>query len=144
MSYHRLGETPGFPPGFTPTTAFVSAIDPGAFKQFGPGTIFSPYGWGPEMMYGMPASYTHHVGYERVPVGATTVEMHYKPRIIGTRRPLGPMYDELSPPRWGFRLGNYEHDYAGIFDAGAFGPDTADYRHLGDAGDGLGGILAVL
>ncbi len=92
MSYHRtLGQAP-LPP-MTPTQFFAEAVDPYAFRFGPPGAVLSPYGWGPDFNIGMPMSYTHHIGYERVP-------------IPGARR-IGPMYDELSPYRTGVRLGNY-------------------------------------
>ena len=67
---------------FTPTTAFAQAVDPYSWRFSPPGAVYSPYGWGPEMNVGMPFNYTHHIGYERVP-------------IPGARRSVGPMYDVL-------------------------------------------------
>ena len=79
MSYHRaLGAAPM---AFTPTTSFVQAASPYAGRFGPPGAIYSPYGWGPEMNVGMPFNYTHHIGYERVPI----------PGAPG----VGPMYDRL-------------------------------------------------
>ena len=80
MSYHRaLGM-----PQFTPTTAFAQAVDPYSGRFSPPGAIYSPYGWGPDFNIGMPFNYTHHIGYERVPVPARRT------------RKIGPMYDVLS------------------------------------------------
>lgn len=96
MSYHRTGlgapPAPAFgpSPGFTPTTAFAQAVDPYSFRFSPPGAIFAPYGWGPDFMVGMPANYTHHIGYERVPVPGT--------------RPIGPMYDQIWPYATGVKL----------------------------------------
>lgn len=94
MSYHALGlaAAPAFgpSPGFTPTTAFAQAVDPYSFRYSPPGAIFAPYGWGPDFMIGMPANYTHHIDYQRVPVPGT--------------RPIGPMYDEIWPYATGVRL----------------------------------------
>lgn len=78
-------------PGFTPTTAFAQAVDPYSFRFSPPGAVFAPYGWGPDFMVGMPANYTHHIGYERVP-------------IPGARRDIGTMYDEIWPYATGVRL----------------------------------------
>lgn len=81
MSYHHLGAGP-LPP-MTPTTAFAQAVDPYSWRFSPPGTVYAPYGWGPDFNIGMPFNYTHHIGYERTP-------------IPGARR-LGPMYDVLPP-----------------------------------------------
>lgn len=78
MSYHRSGV--GLP-DFASTSFFAEAVDPYAMRMQPPGSIYSPYGWGPDMNIGMPMNYTHHIGYERAP-------------IPGARR-LGPMYDQL-------------------------------------------------
>jgi hypothetical protein len=67
----------------TPTTAFAQAVDPYSWRFSPPGTVYAPYGWGPDFNIGMPFNYTHHIGYERTP-------------IPGARR-LGPMYDVLPP-----------------------------------------------
>lgn len=80
MSYHGIGMAAPF----TPTTAFAQAVDPYTWRMQRPGAIYSPYGWGPDFNIGMPFNYTHHIGYERVPVP-------------GARR-IGPMYDRL--PGW--------------------------------------------
>lgn len=80
MSYHSLGGP--MPAPFTPTTAFAQAVDPYTWRFSPPGAIYAPYGWGPDFNIGMPFNYTHHIGYERVP-------------IPGARR-VGPMYDVLS------------------------------------------------
>lgn len=141
MSYHRaLGQ-----PAFTSTTAFAQAVDPYATRMSPPGSIYSPYGWGPDFNVGMPMNYTHHIGYERTPVRSVRV--------------IGPMYDRVAP-----YLGNYDQ---GIFDGGALidgdmqrlaGIDLdaawdqafEELREqrlrdaLGDPGDGLGGIYGVL
>lgn len=115
-----LGVAPGFgpAPGFTPTTAFAQAVDPYSFRFSPPGAVFAPYGWGPDMMIGMPASYTHHIGYERVP-------------IPGARRNVGTMYDEIPPYATGVRL-------SGTWSGGGPG-----YVTEGSSAQ-LGGMLAVL
>lgn len=122
MSYHgrHNGLGAGFygpSPGFTPTTAFAQAVDPYSLRYSPPGAIYAPYGWGPDMMIGMPANYTHHLDYVREPVGppdmvpiqtahgygyvkATPRTMamrraQERGRRLGTR-PVGPMYDVLS------------------------------------------------
>jgi len=78
VSYHRaLGL-----PSFTPTTAFAQAVDPYSWRMSPPGAIYAPYGWGPDFNVGMPFNYTHHIGYERVPVRRA--------------RRIGPMYDVLN------------------------------------------------
>jgi hypothetical protein len=125
MSYHRaLGL-----PTFTPTAAFAEAVDPYSGRFSPRGTIYSPYGWGPDFNIGMPMNYTHHIGYERTP-------------IPGARR-VGPMYDQLSgySPRYRqipftnrddvhYAIGSY-----GIFDGG--GPVDGNAQSLG-------GVLAVM
>jgi hypothetical protein len=82
MSYHYLGGSP-LPP-MTSTQAFAEAVDPYSWRFSPPGAVFSPYGWGPDFNVGMPMNYTHHIGYERVP-------------IPGVRRNIGQMYDVLWP-----------------------------------------------
>jgi hypothetical protein len=67
----------------TSTQAFAEAVDPYSWRFSPPGAVYSPYGWGPDFNIGMPMNYTHHIGYERVP-------------IPGARRGIGPMYDVLS------------------------------------------------
>lgn len=123
MSYHRgLGL-----PAISPTTAFAQAVDPYAMRFSPPGSVYAPYGWGPDFNIGMPMNYTHHIGYERTP-------------IPGARR-IGPMYDRVNP-----YLGNYACDGCG--NAGIFAPSAGPYegnaQSLADSGDGLSGILAVL
>ena len=81
MSYHRTGL--GMPPAFTSTQAFAQAVDPYATRFSPPGSIYAPYGWGPDFNVGMPMNYTHHIGYTREPVR-------------GVRR-IGPMYDRVVP-----------------------------------------------
>lgn len=167
MSYHPLGLHPSESPvPWTPTTAFAQAVDPYSFRFSPPGAVYAPYGWGPDFTVGMPANYTHHLDYVRTPtvvgppgmvpiqtpqgyryVKATPQTMairraQERGRRLGTR-PIGPMYDQLAPYSHGTYLGSYEEDYAGIFGGGG-GVDTANYQSLGDRGDGLGGILAVL
>lgn len=95
MSYHRaLGQ-----PAFTSTTAFAQAVDPYSMRFSPPGAVYAPYGWGPDFNVGMPMNYTHHIGYERVPVP-------------GARR-LGPMMDRLSG------IGSYyEGDSQALADSG--------------------------
>jgi hypothetical protein len=80
MSYHRSGL--GLP-SFSSTQAFAQAVDPYATRMSPPGSIYSPYGWGPDFNIGMPMNYTHHIGYVREPVP-------------GARR-IGPMYDRVAP-----------------------------------------------
>lgn len=80
MSYHKLPGL-GMAAPFTPTTAFAQAVDPYTWRFSPPGAAYSPYGWGPDFNIGMPFNYTHHIGYEKVP-------------IPGARR-VGPMYDTL-------------------------------------------------
>ena len=96
MGYHRLPTRPGQPAHllvqrgmgmaapFTPTTAFAQAVDPHTWRMSRPGSIYAPYGWGPDFNIGMPFNYTHHIGYERTP-------------IPGARRNIGPYYDVLPP-----------------------------------------------
>jgi len=88
-----VGVAPGYgpSPGFSPTTMFAQAVDPYSFRFSPPGAVFSPYGWGPDMMIGMPASYTHHLDYVREP-------------IPGARRDIGPMYDVIPPYARGVTL----------------------------------------
>jgi hypothetical protein len=87
MSYHRaLGL-----PQFASTQTFAEAVDPYSWRFSPPGAIYSPYGWGPDFMVGMPMNYTHHIGYEKVPVPGA--------------RKIGPMYDDLSPYAYGVRAG---------------------------------------
>ncbi|HEY5658192.1 MAG TPA: hypothetical protein VIY27_10430 [Myxococcota bacterium] len=77
MSYRRLDPRPlgAMPPGSNPfanpTYTFAQSVDPYAWRGNPPGTIFAPYGWGPGSSIGMPANYSHHIGYERVPVPGT-------------------------------------------------------------------------
>ena len=78
MSYHRTGL--GLP-SFSSTQAFAQAVDPYATRMSPPGSIYSPYGWGPDFNIGMPMNYTHHIGYVREPV----------------RGVRGPMYDRVAP-----------------------------------------------
>jgi len=80
MSYHRAGL--GLP-SFSSTQAFAQAVDPYATRMSPPGSIYSPYGWGPDFNIGMPMNYSHHIGYVRTPVP-------------GMRR-IGPMYDRVAP-----------------------------------------------
>lgn len=83
MSYHRSVRSGlGMMPAFTSTTAFAQAVDPYTNRFSPPGSIYSPYGWGPDMNIGMPMNYTHHIGYEPTPIPGA--------------RPLGPMRDQLS------------------------------------------------
>jgi hypothetical protein len=98
----------------TSTQLFAEAVDPYAFRFGPPGAITAPYGWGPDFNIGMPFNYTHHIGYERVP-------------IPGARR-VGPMYDELSPFRTGTVLsGSWSGSHPG---GGGYQP--------------LAGVMAVL
>jgi len=115
MSYHRTGL--GMPPAFTSTQAFAQAVDPYSMRFSPPGSIYSPYGWGPDFNVGMPMNYTHHIDYVQTPV-------------------RGPMYDRVNP-----YLGNYDTS-GGIFD----GENVVDgnMQSLADSGDGLSGMLAVM
>lgn len=121
MSYHGMGTLPSF----SPTTLFAEAVDPYSMRFSPPGAIYSPYGWGPDFNIGMPMNYTHHIGYETVPIAGMGA-LYLKPRPPGTR-PIGPMYDEVGPFAYG--VGWY---------------DTSDYQQLAGSGDGLSGIYAVL
>lgn len=102
MSYHRLpalGLHPSeMPAPFTPTTAFAQAVDPYTWRMSRPGAVYAPYGWGPDFNIGMPFNYTHHIGYERVPVS-------------GARR-IGPMYDVLGPAPMGGSWSGSQPGYA--------------------------------
>lgn len=71
MSYHRLGALPPM----TSTQLFAQAVDPYGGHGFPPGTAYGPYGWGPGMNVGMPFNYTHHMGYERVPLRPGTYDV---------------------------------------------------------------------
>jgi hypothetical protein len=79
MSYHRTGL--GTLPAFSSTQAFAQAVDPYAARTSPPGSLYAPYGWGPDFNVGMPMNYSHHIGYSRTPVP-------------GARR-VGPMYDRV-------------------------------------------------
>lgn len=82
MSYSRprrraarrlpLGVVPS--PFNTPTFAFAQAVDPYVWRTSPPGAAYQPYGWGPGASIGMPASYSHHIGYERVPLPPGTYD----------------------------------------------------------------------
>lgn len=77
MSYRRvsMGAFPaGGDPFASPTYTFAQAVDPYAWRGQPPGSVFAPYGWGPGMSIGMPASYSHHIGYERVPLPRGTYD----------------------------------------------------------------------
>jgi hypothetical protein len=120
MSYHRLPAL-GMPAPFTPTTAFAQAVDPYTWRMSRPGAIYAPYGWGPDFNIGMPFNYTHHIGYERVPVP-------------GARR-IGPMYDRLPGPA-----------VAGCGSCGMGGSWSGSqpgYSHVAPSG-ALAGVLAVM
>lgn len=80
MSYHRNGL--GLP-AFSSTQAFAQAVDPYATRMSPPGSIYSPYGWGPNFNVGMPMNYSHHAGYVRTP-------------IPGAHR-AAPMRDRVAP-----------------------------------------------
>lgn len=73
MSYHRTGL--GLP-AISSTQSYATRMSP-------PGSIYAPYGWGPDFNVGMPMNYSHHIGYVRTPVP-------------GARR-IGPMYDRVAP-----------------------------------------------
>lgn len=85
MSYHRSGL--GLP-SFSSTQAFAQAVDPYATRMSPPGSVYSPYGWGPDFNVGMPMNYTHHIGYVRDPA------VQFARRPAGVR---GPMYDRVAP-----------------------------------------------
>ena len=113
MSYHQLGGAGPLPP-MTSTQAFAQAVDPYSWRFSPPGAVLSPYGWGPDFNVGMPMNYTHHLGYQRVP-------------IPGARRNIGTMYDELWPYRYGVLAGSWSGS----------APGGASYASLS-------GVLAVL
>lgn len=127
MSYRGLGLLPAI----SPTTMFAQAVDPYAFSQVPPGSVYAPYGWGPDFMYGMPMNYQHHIGYERTPVP-------------GARR-IGPMYDVVNPYLGEGGVGDDGDGlgFAGLpvrASVGAYyeiprgiGQYEADYRQLGAA-----------
>jgi hypothetical protein len=73
------------PPAFTSTQAFAQAVDPYATRFSPPGSVYSPYGWGPDFNIGMPMNYTHHIDYVTTPIPGA-----------GTRR-VGRMYDRVAP-----------------------------------------------
>lgn len=121
MSYHHRGL--GLP-NFSSTQAFAEAVDPYSMRMSPPGSVYSPYGWGPDFNVGMPMNYTHHIDYVSDPTA-----------IAAQRRPSGvrgPMYDRVNP-----YLGNYEVQGGGVFEGGGV-------EGLADSGDGLSGLLAVL
>jgi len=73
VSYHRaLGMGP-LPP-MTSTQLFAQAVDPYSQRFSPPGAVYSPYGWGPGFNVGMPMNYSHHIGYERVPLPPGTYD----------------------------------------------------------------------
>lgn len=101
MSYHGMGQAPQGPPNLTSTQLFAEAVDPYSWRNFPPGAVYAPYGWGPDFNIGMPMRYTHHIGYERTPVGKTAV----KPNPAGARR-IGTYYDVVGRPSYGYKLGD--------------------------------------
>jgi len=72
VSYHSLGAGP-LPP-MTSTQHFAEAVDPYSWRFSPPGAAYAPYGWGPGFNIGMPMNYSHHVGYERVPLPPGTYD----------------------------------------------------------------------
>lgn len=70
MSYHHLGKLPSM----TSTQLFAESVDPYSWRNFQPGIAYGPYGWGPGMNIGMPFNYTHHMGYQRVPLRPGTYD----------------------------------------------------------------------
>jgi len=104
------------PTPFTPTTAFAQAVDPYTWRFSPPGTVYAPYGWGPDFNIGMPFNYTHHIDYVPAPIPG---------RIPGARR-VGSYYDVL--PSAGM---------AGSWSGS--GPGDTEGHH-----GALAGILAVL
>jgi len=78
-------------PPLTPTTAFAEAVDPYSWRFSPPGAICVPYGWGPGTNIGMPFNYTHHIGYERVPVRG-----HYDVLSGSWNGSAAPGYDPLA------------------------------------------------
>jgi len=113
MSYRRPLRRPGMgfvSPGTTSTSWFAEAVDPYAARLSPRGSIYSPYGWGPDMMIGMPLNYMHHIGYERTPIVLSglgsrwvrdDIAFAYR-RIPGARANIGPMRDVVG-------IGNYDH-----------------------------------
>jgi hypothetical protein len=59
----------------TSTQLFAQAVDPYSQRFSPPGAIFQPYGWGPGFNVGMPMNYSHHIGYERVPLRPGTYDV---------------------------------------------------------------------
>jgi hypothetical protein len=133
MSYHgaRLGNAPAF----TSTTAFAQAVDPYAGRMSPPGAIYSPYGWGPDMNIGMPANYTHHLDYVREPVYDPTFDPR---RRVAAGRPRALMADRVG-------IGNYHTPRFTPQQQQVRFTNRGDVRYvLGDSGDGLSGVLAVV
>lgn len=109
----------------TSTQLFAESVDPYSWRNFPPGAVYAPYGWGPDFSIGMPMRYTHHIGYETTP----------KPNPAGSRR-IGTYYDVVGRPAYGYMprrrrstkggvgFGGYESDYRGMFAPGAW-LDTA-------------------
>lgn len=96
MSYHRTGL--GMPPAFSSTQAFAQAVDPYATRMSPPGSVYSPYGWGPDFNIGMPMNYTHHLDYVRTPMSGIAIPR--RAIAIPRQRPAGvrgPMYDRVAP-----------------------------------------------
>lgn len=75
MSYRRfsMGQMPPSPFSM-PTTTVQAALGPHAMRTQPPGTIVSPYGWGPNAPIGMPANYAHHLDYVRTPLPRGTYD----------------------------------------------------------------------
>jgi hypothetical protein len=105
MSYRRAL---GFAAPFTSTSWFAEGVDPYAARLSPRGSIYSPYGWGPDMMIGMPMNYTHHIDYVQDPVLARPSRIvrndiaNAHRRIPGARANIGPMRDVVG-------IGNYDH-----------------------------------
>lgn len=113
MSYRFTGL--GMPPAFASTSTFAEAVDPYAMRTGPRGAIYSPYGWGPDFMVGMPFNYTHHIDYVRDPAFAGLPERPYWSnayrRVPGARW-VGPMRDVVG-------IGSYEGDSQRLAGLGA-------------------------
>lgn len=118
MSYRRR---PGLGmPGVTPTTWFAGGMDPYAARNSPGGSIYAPYGWGPDFMVGMPLNYTHHIDYVQEPMRVVRNDRANAYKRVPGARPLGPMRDTLA-------IGNYDHgQYEGDMQSLGCGPVGAD------------------
>lgn len=148
MSYRRSGL--GMPmPGMAPTTWFAGGMEPFAERLSPAGSIYAPYGWGPDFMVGMPMNYTHHIDYVQEPVRVVRADMANARRSVPGARPIGPMRDTLA-------VGNYDHgQYEGDMQSlGSYYETQRAHPHApqkvarghqrramgDDSGDGLSGL----